>query len=694
MLTATRGGAEMALTYDNAGRKLTMDDPDMGDWSYAYDALGNMTRQQDAKNQVTCLYYDDLNRLKGKNYLTNGAMCPSNDPESYSVTYIYDIGANSIGRRHSMAVTGGDYTSWNYDIRGRVTSENKQIPGGGQFVTGFTYNSADLPVMMTYPDNETVTFTYNNNMLPTSVTGTSQYAQSIAYDSAMRMIQLVRGANKINTVFDYNDWNVDGGRLLNLTSTQVSTGTTLQNLTYDYDSVGNIATIVESNGGTPPVLQTQTFQYDELDRLINSNVTGGTNGLYSEGYTYETSTGNLKTKGGGTPNTYTYDTTHKHAVASLSNGNTYGYDANGNMTSRNVGGQSFTLNYDAENRLVSVTGASTANFYYDADGKQVKATVNGVTTVYVGQHYEEKSGTVTKYYFAGATRIAVRTDGTLSYLLGDHLGSSSVTTNASGAKTASALYKAFGETRYTFGNLGTDYKFTGQRLQAELGIYWFQSRWMDPSLGRFTSPDTIVPTSTQGTQAWDRYGFVNNNPVRYTDPTGHQVTCDDGYLGSCVDSAYRNHSTTTSNDILNCNGPVKSDVCAPSQPPTKSKSSSDPFADIVQKDDDETKEPDLTSPESSELSFGEKLGLVVATVLLDVVLTAIIIGIAYVMVTLAGTGIGVVLDVFVLLPVELFFADLEIGVSMYTYNVVKTGTREGHEMEFHFIIPLLQKLAN
>ena len=50
------------------------------------------------------------------------------------------------------------------------------------------------------------------------------------------------------------------------------------------------------------------------------------------------------------------------------------------------------------------------------------------------------------------------------------------------------------------------------------------ARWFDPSLGRFTSPDSIVPTSTQGTQAWDRYAFVNNNPVRYNDPTGHQAT--------------------------------------------------------------------------------------------------------------------------------------------------------------------------
>ena len=198
------------------------------------------------------------------------------------------------------------------------------------------------------------------------------------------------------------------------------------------------------------------------------------------------------------------------------------------MTSRNVGGQSFTLNYDAENRLVSVTGAATASFSYDADGKQVIGTVNGVTTYYVGNHYEVKNDVVTKYYFAGATRLAVRTGGTLSFLLADHIGSSSVTTDANGGYSAQALYKAFGESRFTDGTLGTDYKFTGQRSEAALGIYWFQSRWYDGQLGRFTQPDTIVPTQTQGTQAWDRYAFVNNNPVRYNDPTGHQIEEDKG----------------------------------------------------------------------------------------------------------------------------------------------------------------------
>ncbi len=207
----------------------------------AYDALGNMTSQTDARGCITNIAYDELNRPTGKTY--------SNCPATSAVTYTYDAGTNGKGRRTSMSISGADFTQWVYDSRGRVVSENKQITGGGQFVTAFTYNLADLPVTMSYPDNEVVTFAYNNNMLPTSVSGTDTYVRSIAYDSANRMIQMIRGANKIDTDYTYNPWNVDGGRLQNLTSTQVSTSDPLQNSTYDYDSVGNINTITDSLSG-------------------------------------------------------------------------------------------------------------------------------------------------------------------------------------------------------------------------------------------------------------------------------------------------------------------------------------------------------------------------------------------------------------------------------------------------------------
>ena len=58
----------METTNNLKGFKLTLDDPDMGLWSYAYDALGNLTRQTDARGQRICLYYDPLNRLAGKHY--------------------------------------------------------------------------------------------------------------------------------------------------------------------------------------------------------------------------------------------------------------------------------------------------------------------------------------------------------------------------------------------------------------------------------------------------------------------------------------------------------------------------------------------------------------------------------------------------------------------------------------------------
>jgi RHS repeat-associated protein len=55
------------------------------------------------------------------------------------------------------------------------------------------------------------------------------------------------------------------------------------------------------------------------------------------------------------------------------------------------------------------------------------------------------------------------------------------------------------------------------------GLMFFNARWLDPAIGRFTQADSIVPTSTQGVQAYDRYAYTNNNPLRYTDSSGHCI---------------------------------------------------------------------------------------------------------------------------------------------------------------------------
>jgi len=82
------------------------------------------------------------------------------------------------------------------------------------------------------------------------------------------------------------------------------------------------------------------------------------------------------------------------------------------------------------------------------------------------------------------------------------------------------LYKAFGEQRHSSGTTPTDYRYTGQLEQAGIGLYYYGARWYDPKLGRFTQADSIIPQPGNPLD-WDRYAYSSNNPINYTDPTGH-----------------------------------------------------------------------------------------------------------------------------------------------------------------------------
>jgi RHS repeat-associated protein len=128
---------------------------------------------------------------------------------------------------------------------------------------------------------------------------------------------------------------------------------------------------------------------------------------------------------------------------------------------------------------------------------------------------------VVKYYEAGGQRVALRKNGALSYLFGDHLGSTSVTANSSGTRTGELWYKPWGEYRGTaFGTTPTTYRFTGQREDSAIGLYYYGARYYDSTLGRFIQPDTIVP-EPGNPQALNRYSYTLNNPLKYTDPSGH-----------------------------------------------------------------------------------------------------------------------------------------------------------------------------
>ncbi|MCL5264643.1 MAG: RHS repeat-associated core domain-containing protein [Chloroflexi bacterium] len=153
----------------------------------------------------------------------------------------------------------------------------------------------------------------------------------------------------------------------------------------------------------------------------------------------------------------------------------------------------------------------------------VERKVNGGTTVYVGNLFEKNTttGEVTKYYYAEGRRIAMRKGtGSPSYLLSDHLGGTVGVVDANGS-LKDGYYFAYGGQRNSAANSVTDKLFTGQQLD-QTGLYFYGTRFYDPVLGRFLSPDSMVP-APGNPQALNRYAYTLNNPLKYNDPDGHWV---------------------------------------------------------------------------------------------------------------------------------------------------------------------------
>ena len=91
-------------------------------------------------------------------------------------------------------------------------------------------------------------------------------------------------------------------------------------------------------------------------------------------------------------------------------------------------------------------------------------------------------------------------------------------------------YYPYGRPRYNPGSQQTDYRFTGQRWQGDIGLYYYGARWYDHLIGRFAQADSIVP-EPGNPQSLNRYAYVLNNPLKYIDPTGHRVTDGCSYEG-------------------------------------------------------------------------------------------------------------------------------------------------------------------
>ncbi|MEO3878127.1 RHS repeat-associated core domain-containing protein [Rheinheimera fenheensis] len=204
--------------------------------------------------------------------------------------------------------------------------------------------------------------------------------------------------------------------------------------------------------------------------------------------------------------------------------------------------------FDKPHTIWSSQGES--RFSYDASEKLVKRTDKkaggDMVTYYVGGHeaiYQPDGSSEIKRYIRDIAIHTIKSSGSqsLHYVFNDHLGSGSVITDANGNVVETASFDAFGKSRdaklwggYTdpFSHLPnlqallniTQKGYTGHIQVDHASIIHMVGRIYDPDIGRFIQADPIVQ-DPRDAQSLNRYSYVYNNPLSYTDPTGYSTEC-------------------------------------------------------------------------------------------------------------------------------------------------------------------------
>ena len=219
----------------------------------------------------------------------------------------------------------------------------------------------------------------------------------------------------------------------------------------------------------------------------------------------------------------------------------YAYDLNGNMTNDGLN----TITYDAENRVVSSSGApGTGAYVYDGNGLRVEkclpnCTGTNPTTVYIYSGHQViaayDNGAVPtapsrEYILAGGTRLAKIASGATVYYHRDQV-SVRVTTDSNGNVVSQQGHYPFGENWYQSGAtpnstppnpLPTDQQFTTYQRDFESGNDYALAREFVSRLGRFSSLDPLSG-NTADPQSLNRYSYVENDPIDLLDPEGEYI---------------------------------------------------------------------------------------------------------------------------------------------------------------------------
>jgi RHS repeat-associated protein len=557
------------FTYDSLSRLLSAKNPETGNGSsygiinYSYDADGNMkTKQSPAPNQtgtatVTITYnYDEINRLTSKTY-SDG---------SPAVYYGYDGGVwsqcttvpptpspadtNPLGYRTTMCDSSGA-TAWTHDNMGRPLQDNRKIIGTApqNKVFTYTYNLDGSLATLKYPSTRIITYetsTAGRTISVKNLAAGANYVTAVTY-APQGAVSSFTFQGGIKAALSYNSRLQPLQMFYGTNTPPVITGSScpgtvgnIMHRVYHFGTNNNNGN-VQSIDNCRDTSRTANYQYDSMNRITQGNSTGP-----EWGDTYVVDAwGNLTNMNpiAGKTNVQNLQA----APASWKNQlNGHTHDSAGNLLSDGV--HSYT--YDNENRLASTNGWI---YVYDGDGERVKKC-NSCGTSSGGTLYFPSSVAATpaefdlagtlkyEYIFFNGERIAKR-DGTTNppyYYFADHLKSTSVLTNSTGAIQNESDYFAYGGEIVLSNLQPQNYKFNGKERDAESGLDEFGARYFGNAYGRFMQTDwsakpAAVPYANYGNpQSLNLFAYVENNPTTLGDPDGHCGDVRGGYCDGSV----------------------------------------------------------------------------------------------------------------------------------------------------------------
>ena len=443
-----------------------------------------------------------------------------------TITFDYDAASQL------KEVSDQDSTyKYTYDNGGRLISvDNAGTPGVPNVVLDYTYddvnNLLDVTETIDGEASGIESFVYDdlNRVIQTTQTGTGVTDKRVdfEYDNAYRMTEVTRYSDLAGTIeVATSDYDYDiANRLTELTHKKGDH--IIAEYDWSYDAVNRLIGLESVDGSS-------SFSYDELDQLTDAEYSF----QEDENYSYDEN-GNRTNSG--------YETEADNQLSSDGTYN-YEYDGEGNLIKRTeiATGEVMELSWDYRNRLTGVevkdsndAVIESVEYVYDAFdrrlGKIVDADGDGSESavaerfVYDGHHialvFDEDGDLVNRYLHGpGIDQVLAQEDGLGEVLWGltDNQGSVRDVVDDSGEVVNHIVYDGFGGVvSETDSTVEFRFGYTGRELDEETGWYYYRARYYDPGVGRFVSED---PIGFAGRDV-NLYGYVGNNPLNFTDPSG------------------------------------------------------------------------------------------------------------------------------------------------------------------------------